>query len=103
VVVEVFTGDLTTPGEAQKGARGQGEHHLSSGGDELDFDKGYLINLEGTRHLFEAVWRADYRPRWCWRARTGSRFGDGVRGLRREQTSLPSPRADLVLRRCYRG
>jgi hypothetical protein len=47
VVVEVFTGDLTTPGEAQKGARGQGEHHLSSGGDELDFDKGYLINLEG--------------------------------------------------------
>ena len=32
---------------------------------EADFDKGYAVNLDGTRHLFEAIRQAgdDYRPR----------------------------------------
>tara|TARA_R110002020_G_scaffold34324_2_gene104464 strand:- start:975 stop:1961 length:987 start_codon:yes stop_codon:yes gene_type:complete len=40
---------------------------IVSGEAELDFDKGYAINLDGTRHLFEAIraeaMRAPYRPR----------------------------------------
>ena len=38
---------------------------IVSGEAEADFDKGYAINLDGTRHLFEAI-RAqgsDYHPR----------------------------------------
>ncbi|MGH2908233.1 MAG: D-erythronate dehydrogenase, partial [Solirubrobacteraceae bacterium] len=36
-----------------------------SGEAELDFEKGYRVNLDGTRHLLEAVRTAgeDYRPR----------------------------------------
>ena len=35
-----------------------------SGEAEADFDKGYRINLDGTRHLFEAIRAlADYHPR----------------------------------------
>jgi nucleoside-diphosphate-sugar epimerase len=36
-----------------------------SGEAELDFDKGYRVNLDGTRHLLDAVRLAgdDYRPR----------------------------------------
>ncbi|NIA68526.1 SDR family oxidoreductase [Pelagibius litoralis] len=44
---------------------------IVSGEAENDFEKGYAINLDGTRHLFEAIRRerdrngnaADYRPR----------------------------------------
>ncbi|NAZ18004.1 NAD-dependent epimerase/dehydratase family protein, partial [Glutamicibacter soli] len=37
---------------------------IVSGEAEADFDKGYRINLDGTRHLFEAIRaQADYRPR----------------------------------------
>jgi nucleoside-diphosphate-sugar epimerase len=41
-------------------------YHLAaivSGEAEADFDKGYRINLNGTRGLFEAVLQAAYRPR----------------------------------------
>ena len=41
-------------------------YHLAavvSGEAEADFDKGYRVNLTGTQRLFEAVRRADYRPR----------------------------------------
>jgi D-erythronate 2-dehydrogenase len=41
-------------------------YHLAaivSGEAEADFDKGYRVNLRGTQQLFEAVRRADYRPR----------------------------------------
>jgi nucleoside-diphosphate-sugar epimerase len=36
---------------------------IVSGEAEADFEKGYRINLDGTRHLFEAVRRAGYSPR----------------------------------------
>src|SRR4051812_13345894 len=66
--------DLSTPGEAEKlvAARPQVIFHLAaivSGEAEADFEKGYRINLDGTRHLFEAVRKASekaggsYRPR----------------------------------------
>jgi D-erythronate 2-dehydrogenase len=67
---DVFVGDLSSPGEADKLARGHPDiiFHLAgvvSGEAELDFDKGYRVNLDGTRALLEAV-RATgdgYRPR----------------------------------------
>jgi len=34
-----------------------------SGEAEADFDKGYRVNMDGTRSLFEAVRAAEYRPR----------------------------------------
>jgi nucleoside-diphosphate-sugar epimerase len=34
-----------------------------SGEAEADFDKGYRINLDGTRNLFEAIRHAQYQPR----------------------------------------
>jgi nucleoside-diphosphate-sugar epimerase len=40
---------------------------IVSGEAELDFDKGYAINMDGTRHLFEAIraegQRSPYKPR----------------------------------------
>ena len=37
---------------------------IVSGEAEADFDKGYAINLDGTRHIFEAIRaQADYHPR----------------------------------------
>jgi nucleoside-diphosphate-sugar epimerase len=62
--------DLSAPGEAEKllAQRPQLIFHLAavvSGEAEADFDKGYRVNLDGTRHLFEAIRKvgADYRPR----------------------------------------
>jgi nucleoside-diphosphate-sugar epimerase len=66
--------DLSTPGEAEKLVAGRPEliFHLAavvSGEAEADFDKGYRVNLDGTRRLFEAVRKeggkagGDYKPR----------------------------------------
>jgi D-erythronate 2-dehydrogenase len=61
--------DLSTPGEAEKlvASRPQLIFHLAaivSGEAEADFEKGYRINLDGTRLLFEAIRKQqDYRPR----------------------------------------
>jgi nucleoside-diphosphate-sugar epimerase len=60
--------DLSTPGEAEKliAPRPQLIFHLAavvSGEAEADFDKGYRVNLDGTRCLFEAIRKAAYRPR----------------------------------------
>ncbi len=64
--------DLSAPGEAEKlvEARPDVIFHLAaivSGEAELDFDKGYRINLDGTRYLFDAIRLANgvdgYRPR----------------------------------------
>jgi nucleoside-diphosphate-sugar epimerase len=61
--------DLSLPGEADKliASRPQTIFHLAavvSGEAEADFDKGYRVNLEGTRLLFEAIRKQrDYRPR----------------------------------------
>jgi D-erythronate 2-dehydrogenase len=62
--------DLSTPGEAEKlvAARPELIFHLAaivSGEAEADFDKGYRVNLDGTRRLFDAI-RAvggGYQPR----------------------------------------
>ena len=65
-------GDRTspTPGEAAKlvAARPDVIFHLAaivSGEAEADFDKGYRINLDGTRCLFEAIRKVGdgYKPR----------------------------------------
>lgn len=66
------TADLSAPGAAAKAiaARPDLIFHLAaivSGEAEADFDKGYRINLDGTRLLFEAVreegLKSPYRPR----------------------------------------
>jgi nucleoside-diphosphate-sugar epimerase len=61
--------DLSTPGEAEKliASRPGVIFHLAaivSGEAEADFEKGYRVNLDGTRLLFEAIRKQqDYRPR----------------------------------------
>ena len=60
--------DLSAPGEAEKllAAKPELIFHLAaivSGEAEADFEKGYRINLDGTRLLFEAIRRASYQPR----------------------------------------
>ena len=66
------TADLSTHGEAERLVAGHPDviFHLAaivSGEAELDFDKGYRINLDGTRYLFDAIRIAHgedgYRPR----------------------------------------
>lgn len=58
--VDVVAGDFAVPGFADKlvAARPDVIFHLAaivSGEAELDFDKGYRINLDGTRMLFDAI------------------------------------------------
>ena len=58
--VTLETVDLSTPGEAERLIAGRPDtiFHLAaivSGEAELDFDKGYRINLDGTRYLFDAI------------------------------------------------
>jgi nucleoside-diphosphate-sugar epimerase len=68
--VATATSDFSAPGEAAKliADRPDLVFHLAaivSGEAEADFEKGYRINLDGTRELFEAI-RAvgdGYRPR----------------------------------------
>jgi len=68
--VETAAADLAAPGEAAKAIAGRPQtiFHLAgvvSGEAELDFDKGYHVNLDGMRALLEAVRAAGdgYRPR----------------------------------------
>jgi D-erythronate 2-dehydrogenase len=72
--VRSLVGDLSAPGEADKlvAARPALIFHLAaivSGEAEADFDKGYRINLDGTRLLFEAIRKENakaagaYKPR----------------------------------------
>jgi D-erythronate 2-dehydrogenase len=68
--VETLASDLADPGEAERLVAGRPDVivHLAaivSGEAEADFEKGYRINLDGTRHLFEAIRRAGggYAPR----------------------------------------
>jgi D-erythronate 2-dehydrogenase len=64
--------DISAPGEAARivAARPDVVFHLAaivSGEAEADFDKGYRINLDGTRYLFDAIReegkKAPYKPR----------------------------------------
>lgn len=70
--VETLEADLSSPDVAPKliAKRPDVIFHLAaivSGEAEADFDKGYRINLDGTRYLFEAIrqegMREPYRPR----------------------------------------
>jgi len=67
---EARAGDFATPGAAAALIADRPDLilHLAaivSGEAEADFEKGYRINLDGTRQLFEAIRLADgrYRPR----------------------------------------
>ena len=60
--------DLANPGVAEKliaDRPGIILHTAAvvSGEAEMDFDKGYRINVDGTRYLFEAIRHAEYQPR----------------------------------------
>ena len=66
----MVAGDFALPGTAEKLIADRPEviFHLAaivSGEAELDFDKGYRINLDGTRMLFDAIRLAGdgYKPR----------------------------------------
>jgi D-erythronate 2-dehydrogenase len=68
--VEVHAGDFAIPGAAEKLIAGRPDviFHLVaivSGEAELDFDKGYRINLDGTRMLLDAIRLkgGGYKPR----------------------------------------
>ena len=68
--IETLIGDLSQPGEAEKliAMRPDVIFHLAaivSGEAEADFEKGYRINLDGTRYLFEAIRQVvgDYKPK----------------------------------------
>jgi D-erythronate 2-dehydrogenase len=69
---ELVAADLAAPGEAERLVEGRPDliFHLAavvSGEAEADFDKGYRVNLDGTRALLEAVRAAHaadgYHPR----------------------------------------
>jgi nucleoside-diphosphate-sugar epimerase len=68
--VDISTGDLAAPGAAAKliAERPAFIFHLAgvvSGEAEIDFDKGYHVNLDGTRALLEAIRLAGdgYKPK----------------------------------------
>ena len=67
--VDALSADLAAPGEAERLVENRPDLivHLAavvSGEAESDFEKGYRVNLDGTRALLEAVRAADgYRPR----------------------------------------
>jgi D-erythronate 2-dehydrogenase len=68
--VKTLASDFAVPGEAEKlvAERPDVIFHLAaivSGEAEADFDKGYRINLDGTRMLFDAIRKigGGYRPR----------------------------------------
>jgi D-erythronate 2-dehydrogenase len=66
--VKILTGDLSVPTEAAKLLADKPNviFHLAaivSGEAEQEFDKGYRINLDGTRYLLEAARHAGNKPR----------------------------------------
>jgi D-erythronate 2-dehydrogenase len=70
IKASAVTSDLSAPGEAEKllASRPELIFHLAaivSGEAEADFEKGYRVNLEGTRRLFEAIRKMgeSYKPR----------------------------------------
>jgi len=67
-LVVTRTGDLSIAGEASALVANSPDiiFHLAaivSGEAEADFDKGYRINLDGTRFLFDAIRARNYMPR----------------------------------------
>jgi nucleoside-diphosphate-sugar epimerase len=65
---EASTSDLSSAGAAAKAIAKKPEviFHLAgvvSGEAEIDFEKGYRVNLDGTRALLEAIRAAEYKPK----------------------------------------
>lgn len=66
--VEASTSDLSAPDAANKAVSGRPDviFHLAgvvSGEAETDFEKGYRVNLDGTRALLEEIRAANYKPK----------------------------------------
>jgi D-erythronate 2-dehydrogenase len=71
--VETIAADFAAPDTARQLVAGRPDvvFHLAaivSGEAELDFEKGYAVNLDGTRNLFDEIYKlhqetGDYRPR----------------------------------------
>jgi nucleoside-diphosphate-sugar epimerase len=86
--VDAVVSDLPAPGEAAKAVAGRPEviFHLAgvvSGEAETDFDKGYRVNLDGTRALMEAVRLAGggYHPKFVFTSSIavfGAPFPDAI-------------------------
>src|SRR5688572_16869020 len=78
--------DLSAPGEAEKlvAKRPDLIFHLAavvSGEAEADFEKGYRVNLDGTRYLFEAIRKEGYKPKLVFTSSIavfGSPFPDAI-------------------------
>jgi D-erythronate 2-dehydrogenase len=87
-IIETFMGDLSVPGEAEKLTSLKPDliFHLAaivSGEAEANFEKGYAINLDGTRHLLEAIRKQGpgYCPRLVFTSSIavfGSPFPDAI-------------------------
>ncbi len=85
---EALTGDVAVAGAAEKLIAGRPDLilHLAaivSGEAEADFDKGYRINLDGTRYLFDAIrlMGDGYKPRVIFTSSIavfGSPFPDAI-------------------------
>jgi nucleoside-diphosphate-sugar epimerase len=82
--VEAKASDISAPGETDKAIAGRPDviFHLAavvSGEAELNFEKGYAINLDGTRYLLESIRRAGggYHPKVIFTS-SGAVFGAPV-------------------------
>ena len=81
-----LTGDLSEQGEAARLVTDKPDviFHLAaivSGEAEADFDKGYRINLDGTRYLLDAIREQAYMPRVVFTSSIavfGSPFPDAI-------------------------
>jgi nucleoside-diphosphate-sugar epimerase len=86
--VDASVSDLAAPGVAAKAIAGRPDviFHLAgvvSGEAETDFDKGYRVNLDGTRALLEAIRLAGggYRPKFVFTSSIavfGAPFPDSI-------------------------
>lgn len=90
--LEMRTGDITRPGVLLDLLRPgyDAVYHLAavvSGAAEADFDLGYAVNLDGTRHLLQAVRAFDRKPRLVF-ASSLAVFGGEVPEVVRDDTHL---------------
>lgn len=85
--IDALAADLSAPGAAARlvAARPDVIFHLAaivSGEAELDFDKGYRINLDGTRALLDAIrTQENYRPKFVFASSIavfGAPFPDAI-------------------------
>ena len=85
--VTASAADLTTSGEAEKMLAGRPDviFHLAaivSGEAEIDFEKGYRVNLDGTRALLEAIRKSNgYHPKFVFTSSIavfGAPFPDAI-------------------------